>query len=332
MEVLFYIREDYLNNIAGDTIQFLKTKEYLNQLGVGITVSHDPHENLFAYDIIHLFNTIRVNDTYRFFKNACHYKKKIILTPIYWNYIDYIPKKNELELVYWNEGNRLRNEIFQKVDMILPSSEIEMRQIEKNFLVNKPYQIIPNGVDIAFESGKVDGFCSSHNIKDDFVLCVGRICQHKNQLSLAQITKELNIPLVLVGPVNNMKYYNQCINANPKLKYISCVSHLELVNIYKVAKVHALVSWYEIPGLANLEAGLAGCNLVTTREGSTKEYFKDLADYVDSTNLNEIRNSIISAMKKGKSLNLHKHIKSKYLWQHIAEKIKDSYKDLLEKE
>ena len=41
----------------------------------------------------------------------------------------------------------------------------------------------------------------------------------------------------------------------------------------------ALPSWFETPGLAALEAALAGCSVVITPFGSTREYFGDLVEY-----------------------------------------------------
>lgn len=312
--------------MAGDTIQFLKTKEYLEKLGVEISVSHNPHEDLSPYDLIHLFNTIRVQETYSFFKNACYYNKKIFLSPIFWNYIDYIPKrqKGAMEEIYWDESDRLRREIFQGVDVILPSSIMEMREIGNRFHTNKHYEIIPNGVDPLFAKGRAEDFISQYKIKD-FLLCVGRVCKHKNQLALAQVAKELDIPFVMVGPVNHLDYYHRCLRVNPDLIYMPNVDHQQLPSIYKAAKVHALVSWYEIPGLVSLEAGLAGCNIVTTQEGSTKEYFKDYADYVDPHNIQDIKEKVSQGMMREKNDALKNYISQHYLWNYVAERIFQAY-------
>ena len=49
-----------------------------------------------------------------------------------------------------------------------------------------------------------------------------------------------------------------------------------LASAYAAARVFALPSWFETPGLAALEAALAGCAVVITPYGSTREYFGDL--------------------------------------------------------
>lgn len=284
-----YIRHDYKTNIAGDSILLMKTKEYLEKLEVSVDISSNSNENLQEYHLIHLFNTIRILDTYKFFKNVERYKKKVVLTPIYWNYMSYIPYsyKTAAKISYWKSQDSLRREVFQKVDMILPGSEIEMKEIEKKFKIKKLYRIIPNGVDKIFAFKKEIDFSKKINISD-FVLSVGRICPHKNQLSLAKATKNLDIPLVLIGAINDWNYYCQCMKVNRNIIYINEIHHDLLVSAYNAAKVHALVSWYEIPGLVNLEAGLAGCKVITTGEGSTKEYFQNHVEYVDPYDIVDI--------------------------------------------
>ncbi|GAB6087935.1 glycosyltransferase family 4 protein [Alkaliphilus crotonatoxidans] len=331
MKILFCIRDDYLSNMAGDTIQFLKTREYLSKLGLSVDVSHNPYENLEAYDLIHLFNTIRIADTYRFYRNGIKYKKKIVLTPIYWNYFRHMPskEKGEVEQVYWNEGNRQRKEVFLGVNYILPSAEAEMRQIEIDFNVQKDYSVIPNGVDQQFIKGDGKAFLGRYSI-DYFVLCVGRVCKHKNQLSLAKITHRLKVPFVMVGPVNHLGYYYECMKANPDIIYLPSIAHENLAEIYHGARVHCLVSWYEIPGLVNLEAGLAGCHVLTTWEGSTREYFQDLVSYADPHNIDEIEAKLVPLLKnENKNIPLQNHIQRNYLWEDVAKGILKVYERLI---
>lgn len=326
MKVLMYIRKDYRKNIAGDSVLLIKTKEYLSKAKVEVDISSNTEENLDRYDIIHLFNTIRVFETYQFLKNTLKYKKKIVVTPIYWNYIKYLSKNptNNYRISYWKKQNPMRKEIFEKADMILPSSEIEMREIEKNFNIKAPYQVVFNGVDKIFAEGDSNNFLDKFQ-KKDFVLSVGRISPHKNQLALARVTKRLGTPLVLVGPINDLNYYHQCIQANKDILYISKTCHAKLKDIYAAAKVHALVSWYEIPGLVSLEAALGNCNVLTTKEGSTREYFKKYADYVDPYDVIDIEKKLIQSFKKPFDSSLKEYIIENFLWEKVVEKLISCY-------
>lgn len=326
MKVLMYIRKDYKKNIAGDSILLLKTKEYLQKSKIEVVISSNPNENLDSYDIIHLFNTIRVSDTYQFYRNTLKYKKKIVLTPIYWNYTRYLPLDpiNNYKISYWEKQNPLRKELFQKVDMLLPGSETEMREIERNFHIKVPYQVIYNGVDKSFAEDSEKVFLNELHTKN-FVVSVGRISPHKNQLTLAKATKKLDVPLVLVGPINDLNYYHACIKANKDILYISKTSHKDLKNIYAVAKVHALVSWYEIPGLVSLEAALGSCNIITTREGSTEEYFQNYADYVESHNLLEIEKKLEESLKKSFDSRFKDYILKNFVWEKVVENLINCY-------
>ncbi len=328
MRVLFYIRSDYQHSLAGDSIQLLKTREFLTKKGLQIKISSNPQENLRDYSIVHLFNTIRVSDTYQFYKNARQQRKKIVLSPIYWNYIRYVaPQRESRRIALWNMSNPLRKEVLEGADLIFPGAESEMRAIEEDFNLKRSYVVIPNGVDGIFASNRESSFLKQHRLKD-YVLTVARVCDHKNQLAVAKATRRLGVPYVIIGPINQMEYYYQCMKEYKHIIYVPKVEHEDLVGIYHGAKVHALVSWYEIPGLVNLEAGLAGCNVLTTTEGSTKDYFKDYVSYANPNSYSDIEKQLENSYNKKKNEAFRNYIEKNYLWERIAEKLLKAYQSL----
>lgn len=332
MKVLAYIRDDYKSNIGGDTIQFIKTVEYLRKKDVDIVISTDLNEDLRPYDLVHLFGTIRIKDTYQYYIRSKNFKKKIVLTPIYWNYGVYLYKNlnNRKHIIRWNIDNALRKEVIKNVDLILPSSKVELDNIEKDFKVKIPYKIAYNGVDTCFSDGKSERFLGKYGIKDEnFILSVGRICPHKNQLTLAKICQSINTPLVTIGPINDIEYFNRCKSANPSLIHINELSHEDLTSAYSAAKLHCLLSWYETPGLVNLEAGIAGCNILTTPEGSTKEYFKDYIEYSLWNDYDAALEKIVDLLKKDKNNSFKDYIMNNFLWEDTADAIICAYKTLL---
>jgi len=333
MKVLAYIREDYKSNIGGDSIQLSKTVEYLKKKGIDIIISNNPYEDLRPYDLVHLFNTIRIGDTYRYYTRSKACKKKMVLTPIYWNYGMYLFKNlNNPKYIYrWNMDNAIRKEVIKNVDLILPSSKLELDMIEKDFKVKMPYKIVYNGVDTCFSEGDSIKFLDKYNVKDEnFILSVGRICPHKNQLILSQICQSIDKPLVIIGSVNDMDYFNKCRIANPSLIHINELNHEELTSAYGAAKVHSLISWYETPGLVNLEAGIAGCNILTTPDGSTKEYFKDYVEYSLWNDYDTALEKVVKLLNKNKDDDFKNHIINNFLWEDIADSIIDAYKTLLD--
>ena len=49
---------------GGDTVQIEKTKEQLEKLGVEVDISLELEPDLSAYDLVHLTNVTRIQETY----------------------------------------------------------------------------------------------------------------------------------------------------------------------------------------------------------------------------------------------------------------------------
>ncbi|MCB1480560.1 MAG: glycosyltransferase [Rhodobiaceae bacterium] len=159
--------------------------------------------------------------------------------------------------------------------------------------------LIPNPVDSAkYRHASKDMFENSYHVRD-FVLCVGRIEPRKNQLLLAAALSGTSIPLVLVGDETLYPDYVKLIRAVPNLELIT-TGHLDsasgmLGSALKACRVFCLPSWSEGAPLAALEAGAAGCNMVLSSFSGEKEYFGDLAQYADPSNLAALREKVLSA-------------------------------------
>ena len=70
MRVLMQNRATVLRVMAGDTIQMTKTREALLRLGVEVEFDSSPEADLSRYDLVHIFNIIPVEETYRFYRQA----------------------------------------------------------------------------------------------------------------------------------------------------------------------------------------------------------------------------------------------------------------------
>jgi len=104
-----------------------------------------------------------------------------------------------------------------------------------------------------------------------------------------------------------------------------------LASAYAAADVFVLPSLFETPGIAALEAGLAGAKIVITPYGGTKEYFGTMAEYVEPRSVASIRNGILRALAKKNDSRLQEHIRREFLWQRIAAKTAAVYQDILER-
>jgi glycosyltransferase involved in cell wall biosynthesis len=91
-----------------------------------------------------------------------------------------------------------------------------------------------------------------------------------------------------------------------------------------------LPSWFETTGLASLEAGAMGCNLVVGKGGDTREYFKDLAWYCDAADQHTVEMALEHALNQENSPALRELILAEYTWQKAAEKTKEAYQKALD--
>lgn len=226
-------------------------------------------------------------------------------------------------------------------DCILPNSIAEKDYLKSFIEDESKITVIRNGVDENLLINAMDEseFRQKYKIYfDKFVLCVARIDERKNILNLLKATYfDDNIKIVLIGKVypTHKEYYKKCLKYIKPHKVIHINTTLpqkEICGAYKCAHTHALVSWLETPGLASLEAGLFGANLVIGKCESTKEYFKDHAYFCESGDLSSIYNAIKQSLNdKRNYFKADEYIKTNYLWQKISQEYFQVYSNLIKK-
>ena len=305
----------------------MKTAEYLQRRGFLVDINNGNSKDYSEYDIIHLFNLTRISETYEYFQLAKQKNKPVVLTPIYWDlgrYYKYTGSAEEIGL--WKEYKQFRSEILEGCDRIYPSSIIEMELIKREYGATLPLKVVYNGIDtnelLPQETGLTD---TEH---EEYILCVARVCPRKNQLALAKATHELNIKLILAGEANNKDYLEQCLKYK-NVVYKGFLRPCELIPLYRNAKLHVLCSFVETPGLSSLEAGACGCNILTTAEGSTKEYFEDMALYCDPYDESDIYLKIKEELSFNQQPRLQSHILQKFSLDTCLNTLYLSYLDLI---
>ncbi|MBN1941228.1 MAG: glycosyltransferase family 4 protein [Candidatus Diapherotrites archaeon] len=342
MRILFNTSPNAFKNMGGGEIQLLKTKAELERLGHKIEIFNGT-QNIGEFDLVHNFNIHR--DTFRVLEKAFAAKVPVAISTIYWPSLKYSLK--------WNKGigrkakaiaveliNRLDvfgfssvKKTISQASVLLPNSEAEKKVLVKQFRA-KTEKIFPvcNGVDARFANANKKEFEKKFGLKD-FVLYTGRIEERKNVLALIRAMNKLNEKLVIIGDAKqgSEKYYNQCrAEAGENIVFLKSIPHDSklLESAYAACGVFALPSWYETPGLAALEAGLAGANIVVTREGCTKEYFGWLASFVNPADKRDIEEKITYELKKGKDPRLRKHIMKNFLWENTGRQTLEAYKKI----
>lgn len=369
MRVLMQSRQNLFTLPGGDTIQLLKTKEYLEKRGVNVDISTELEPDLNKYDIVHLFNLTRVQETYFQAKNAKKQNKKIILSTIYWptdeferkgqvgirKIINNLISINNIERLkafykYYikdekhkgtkylmlNSFKKMQDEILQFVDWFLPNSYMEMDELAKKFDFNKDdYTVVPNAIDLDKINNLYD--CEDedkYSKYKDYILCVGRLETRKNQLNVIKALRNSSYKVLFIGSISpgHRKYGEKVIkeiNSNSNFEYIEKIDNSELYKIYKQCKVHILPSWLETPGLVSLEAAVMGCNIVVSDRGTTKDYFKNYAYYCKPDDIESILCATNSAMNNDYNNDFRKYILKNYTWEKAAEKTEEGYKILL---
>lgn len=353
IRVLYYTDPTAFQIFGGGEIQMLRTKEHLEKMKKQIYVKlFDAfRDRLVEYDILHVFH-MRPDCL-----SICRLAKieglRIVLSPIYWSGFRNVPGMtwkyasvfeeimSKTKSLYVNFRNYKYptvqtlypyKDFLELSDIILPNSRIEAADLSHEFRIDSSkFFPVHLGVEKSYLNARPDAFVKKHGLKD-FVLYVGRIDQGKNILTLLQACENIEIPLVLIGRPNNweQEYFKKCKQVAEKRRNSHFLGFLppdseELISAYAAAKVFVLPSWLEIPGLSALEAGLAGCNIVITSRGSTREYFKNYALYVNPGSKEDIREKILEAYEKPKNDNLKQYILNNYTWEKTAERTLEAY-------
>ena len=225
--------------------------------------------------------------------------------------------------------------LLENSDMIIVQNEIERNNINKFFnLPNNLFHTVHNGIDMMFKDGDPKLFRDEIG-EEDYILFVGRIEPIKNVESLirAYVKSDLPAKLVIVGKESDQDYFKRCLEqANKDVIFHTHMpygSPLHL-SVYAGARVFALPSRFEICGMAGLEAGLAGANVVVTSNGGTREYYKDYATYADPYDIDSITDALIKAYNSPRNGDLARHVEKNYSWDVITSEVISAYDSLFE--
>ena len=344
MKILFTSYEALAILRGGPKTQLLQTKFELEKLGVKVDL-FDMWEsfNPAKYDLVHLF-AANIS-THSIARNLFPLKLPIVTSPIFFTqhsslFIKSIIKsENIIKSIrpgfYTDYG--ITKQICDWSKHLLPNTIAEAKLISGGLGQSKnKITVVPNGVSERFLKSSKKLFKNKFGL-DDFILFVGHIGPHrKNALNLIKALQKIDYPSVVIGRNDNSQYAQQCISESKKSKNILMLDHIDnssnlLASAFKCAKVFALPSLYETPGIAALEAGLAGAKIVITPFGGTKDYFKNFAQYVNPFDVDDIRKGIENKLNETPNSDLQNHIKNNFLWKNVAEQTLEVYKSVLNK-
>ncbi len=222
----------------------------------------------------------------------------------------------------------MESDILSLSSVFMPNSHSEWSRVTSDFPISVPDDrviCVPIGVEPSRYLDDDSSAPPAHLERfRDCVLCVARIEGRKNQLALIEALQDTPFDLVLVGKetANQPAYVTKvrrAAQASSRVHILGPVTDEDKHWLYRLARVHALPSWMETAGISSLEAAMASCTLVVTRNGDTAEYFGDDAQYCDPADRTSIRDAVVRAAATPPSERLVDRLRSTYTWDLAAE-------------
>lgn len=352
MKVLVCAPDQIATREGGLRTQVVSTVNAMRDLGIAVDYYNGYElKDYDQYDVIHVFSM----------NLPTHFKalslKKFNKPMVY-------------SSVMWRRGNRnvirLSVEILKKVsrfvkndliscyeqshwaNRILPNTEAESNWLHECVGVDKnKCSVVPNGVHDSFsqirqaENWKemIDNQAVLELVeqyRNDYILSICVISDRKNLIKLAEAAITLKKKLVIAGPIEDKIIYNKLLALrNEGLNFLHLGPFTQGSNeigvLLRFCRVFALVSEYETPGIAALEAGLFDKPVVITSVGGTEEYFGDYAYYANPKSVDEIYQALKQALGGPEKIEgLSKHIFNEFSWRRVAEMTISAYKDILQ--
>jgi glycosyltransferase involved in cell wall biosynthesis len=326
MRIVFNTYSMAFHTPGGGEMQLLKYKENLPKFGVDVDFFNLWQPHFLDYDLVHFFSLMGGSTPF------CHFVKTLklplIVTSSLWI-------TEETKHLYPFE--EIKHQL-SFADRVITNSKVESKQMASVF--NMPiekFAHVYNGIDPIFKTSVAPALFREHfNIQYPFILNVGNVEPRKNQLNLIKAMKAFpDLKLVVIGHARVPDYLKACQEeGGEQFVYLGALPHDgELLrSAYAACEAFALPSTLETPGLAALEAAASGAKVVVTGVGAAREYFADMAFYVDHPDsVDEIVRQIKEALSadKAKSALLAKHVQSHFLWESVVAELVKVYNTIL---
>ena len=342
MHVLFATSQATALMRGGVRTQVLQTKEALESLGVQVTL-FDTWRNFQVneFDLVHVFAANMA--TYHFARAVKTQGLPLVISPVFYTRRTVKVVQNVIKVDrfisrkvrgIWTDYGLIA-EMCSWAEAVTPNTTEEGKLFVDAFgIPQKKVIVVPNGVEERFVHATPGLFEREYGIKN-FILSVGHIGpERKNIFRLIEALERIDHPAVIIGRIEDTPPGRACLERashNPRLLIIDAIPHdsMLLASAYAACDVFALPSQFETPGIAALEAGLAGAKIVITPVGGTRDYFGDDAIYVEPTSVENIAEGIQAALKNKKDNTLRTRIQKEFLWEKVGEKTKQVYENIL---
>lgn len=352
LRVLFQNRPDMFDRPGGDTAVLYALKKELEAKGVYIEISTNPTHSGEGFDIVHTFNTTLAEYSDAFTRNALANGKLLVATSLQEDFPRYMTRARifyEIFSRYIKHGQpqQLFDKLTTEVDLnregplltapltISHAAALYTSGEEESSCINRHFsgaRTVVARFGLTIPEEPVDGSIFSETFGiTDFVLCVGRLESRKNQLMLLKALENETIPLVFItgGVLYQPAYAELChaFKRQAPTLFLDRLDRKMLLSAYAASRVHALPSWYELPGLVTLEAAALGCRIVASSWGTTRDYVGDAITYCEPDSVASIRQAIFTAIDTPPDPTLVQTMRA-FTWESSAATIFDSYQNV----
>lgn len=363
MKVLYLHRKGIFNNKGGELDQLRNTKSAMAEFGVDATLADTLPPDLATYDLIHFFGldaghiseiqgakgVPKVLSTVFWDRAQCqlmdHYFEQWPRRG--WEFFDNLiyhlraPRRNrQVALIYRTNSYTVLHryaefqQVIDEIDLFLPNSEAEMTSLNTFFIIENPrYRVIPNAVNLA-EVDNPSDFAERNLPKGTpFVMCSASVNPRKNQYSLVKAMLDVDIPLVFAGAAPPSEYVDAIKRMTARRRdviFLGLLNAPDLHSVYHAAKVHALPSMHDTPGIANLEAVAHECANVATQIGGLKEYLGPHSFYCNPFSVEHIRKQVLAALEQRPNVEGAKLVRSKFTYDQVVKANYEAYLAALE--
>lgn len=350
VDVLFCARANLFQQPGGDTEVLINLKRALTRLGFRVDFRPSPSTDVHC-ELVHVFNC----DTPIAIQSAL-LKKPYVVTPMYEDINRYYVRsmravsyfRDYLDSGDWlfleNRLSSLQHEDDRPVATdwkftlcnaaaICATGSAEADAIRRQIPEAGGVEIVRIGFNRPVEAQRVspDLFVDQYGVRD-FVLCVGRLESRKNQLMLLYSLQDDDVPLVFINSRTvQPDYEDMCkrFRRRGKTVFTGRVKPELLWSAYKAARVHALPSWYELPGLASLEAAWFGCSVVAADWGTLPDYLCDYVYYCSPYDPGSVREAVRKAREAERS-DAGRRLLDECRWEKEAERLARIYRRILD--
>lgn len=335
---------------GGDTVVMHRFADILRQIGVQVDIEHGSNVDYSKYDLVHLFNFALPDVLEGYARKAMASGKPFVVTalnediPEFYlqgvgfarHLVEYV--KQGQKNFTWNQQSRLatgraarfnNDWVAANADRIICCGARESATVLRDYPSAKVAEV-KFGINKNLKGNK-ETMRQAYGIRE-YVLCVGRLEFRKNQLGLLKALEHTDHTIVFAtgGFSYSPEYDEACrmFKRKGRTIFLERLSEQDLADVYEGARVHALPSWYELPGLVSLEAALHGCEIVVTDRGTIRDYVGEMAHYCEADNIESIRHAIEEAYRMPRSAGLERVLEA-LTWENSTRSLMSVYDEIL---